>query len=129
MAFELYDYVAETGVNEFKVWTLALEKIQRAKLNARLDMLKRNGDALFPEILAGTGTAGILKLKIKGNVQLRPLLCRGPMNAGTEYTMLMGATEVGGKLKPKNADATANRLKAAVIADSMHRRMKHERVS
>ena len=129
MTFELYDYCSADGTNEFKVWTENLQSTPRGKLNQKLDALKQHGDDLFPNMLTGTNTPGILKLRVKGNVQLRPMLCRGPINNGTEYTLLLGAIEVGGKLKPAGADAIANGLKTAVITAPDTRRKKHERVS
>ena len=70
--FILYDYLNEHGHNEFKEWTQKLQKVECAKLNARLDMLASQGSELFPQILTGTPTAGILKLrvKVKSNLDL-----------------------------------------------------------
>lgn len=130
MSFELYDYVDDGGKNLFKAWTEALQKPARAKLNAKLDMLKTQGRKLFPELLTGTPTAGILKLRFKaGNVALRPMLCEGPLNMEKEYTLLMGATERDDKFNPPNADKTADKRKNLVKADPKNRRAKHERVS
>lgn len=103
--------------------------MQRAKLNAKLDMLENNGDALFPLLLTGTDTPGILKLRVKGKVQLRPMLCKGPVDIDREYTLLLGAIEVGGKLIPDKADELANELKATIIASPATQRKNHERVS
>lgn len=128
MLFSIYDYVSAKGENEFKEWTKGLEKDQRAKLNQKLDMLERNGPDLPPSLLSDTGTPGIKKLKIKGNVQLRPLLCEGPVNNRSEYTLLMGAKEIGDKWSPPNAPNIANEKKVAVIADPAKRRKHHERV-
>ena len=123
-----YDYVNEHGQNEFKEWTLGLEKPQRAKLNEKIDKLALYGDQLYPEMLSGTTVAGIQKLRAKGNVQLRPLLCNGPIDIKHEYTLLMGAKEVGGQWVPKGAPSKAAKLKAEVIKNHTKRRTKHERV-
>lgn len=128
MPFLIYDYVNRHGLNEFKEWTLGLEKSQRAKLNEKIDKLTLFGDQLYPEMLTGTCVAGIQKLRVKGNVQLRPLLCKGPVNIQNEYTLLMGAKEVGSKWVPKGAPSTAATIKAEVIKDPAKRRAKHERV-
>lgn len=127
MSYVLWDYVNEQGKNEFKTWTEGLQKPLRAKLNARLDQLALHGDGLFPEMLAGTNTAGILKLKIKGRVMLRPMLCKGPIDVAHEYTLLLGATERDSKLDPKDADQKANEYKQKVIASPESRRKPHER--
>lgn len=128
MPYLLFDYVNHQGVNEFKEWTGSLEKPQLAKLNEKIDKLEIYGDSLYPEMLTGTPVAGISKLRIKGNVQLRPLLCKGPVDVDKEYTLLKGAKEVGSKWVPKNAPNTANTRKQSVIADPEHRRKKHERI-
>lgn len=129
MTFEIFDYCTESGENAFKTWTQGLQSVERAKLNAKLDMLQNHGDVLFPEVLSGTGTPGILKLRAKGSVQLRPMLCKGPINIDREYTLLLGAIEVGGKLRPPKADELANELKAKVCESPATRRKLHERVS
>ena len=106
--FALFDYTDKNGKNDIKRWTKALEPAQRGKLNLRLDMLSLHGSGLFPEMLSGTNTAGILKLKVKGNVQLRPMLCKGPINHENEFTLLIGATERDFCLVPDKADEKAN---------------------
>lgn len=128
MIFELYDYVDSKEVNEFKDWTQSLQKNDRAKLNAKLDMLKKLGPDLFPQVLTGTPTSGIQKLRVRGNVQLRPMLCPGPISIDKEFTLLLGAKEVQSKLVPKDADKIANKRKSEVLNDPK-RRVKHERIS
>ena len=126
--FTLYDYLNEKGNNEFKEWTKKLQKFERAKLNVRLDMLSLQGSGLFPEILTGTPTAGILKLRVKGKVQLRPMLCKGPIKIEHEFTLLIGATERDSKFVPRKADEKANDRKKIII-ENPKRRCSHERVS
>lgn len=127
MPFPLYDYVSVDGSNPVLEWAHGLEVQQRAKLNAKLDMLEREGPSLRPHTLTGTGAPGIQKLRAKGNVQLRPLLCDGPAQVGQEFTLLAGAIEVGGQLMPVGVLATAVTRKAAVIADPQNRRVVHVR--
>jgi hypothetical protein len=129
MAFHLFDYKSVQGRNDFKEWTAALQKKELGKLNVRLDMLARLGDDLMPNILTGTTQAGLMKLRVPGRVQLRPLLCRGPINTAQEYTLLMGATEVGMSFEPPNAVRVASQRRTAVTSDPDNRRCKHERVS
>ena len=128
MAFALYDYVNQHGDNEFKAWMEGLQKVQLAKLNERFDKLMQYGDALHPHMLTDTHVPGIQKLRIRGNVQLRPLLCKGPVKVNSEYTLLMGAKEIGNKWSPKNAPALAQAKKTVVITDPNNRRTPHERV-
>jgi len=126
--FSLFDYIDKNGNNDIKAWTLELEKSQRAKLNAKLDMLERLGTELFPHVLTDTPTPGIQKLRIKGNVQLRPMLCKGPINNENEFTLLIGATERDSRLVPDKADEKANDRKKIII-ENPNRRCLHERIS
>lgn len=128
MAFTLFDYIDAHGANDFAAWSRELQKPQRAKLNAKIDMLRMYGEELVPHVLTDTPVPGIRKLRVKGNVQLRPLLCRGPHNSDSEYTFLMGATERDGDFDPLDAPETADARRAAVAGD-IRRRCDHERVS
>lgn len=128
MAFTLYDHVNAAGENEFKIWTETLEKIQRAKLNEKLDKLAQHGTELYPQILTDTGVSGIQKLRIHGNVQLRPLLCKGPTNNNDEFTLLMGAKEIGSEWSPVKAPEKAEKIKQEVSKSPNTRRKLHERI-
>lgn len=127
MAFLLYDYRNGLGLNQIKIWISSLEKKERVKLDQKLDMLHMHGGDLFPNTLSATNEPGILKLRIHGNVQLRPLLCRGPVQIDKEFTLLLGAKEVGSVLRPKNAEQTAVLRKGEVTLDPANRRVRNER--
>ena len=129
MTFELFDYVNIHGVNEFSKWSSSLQKVQLAKLNEKLDALAMHGDALHPHMLTDTHVSGIKKLRVQGNVKLRPLLCNGPADVKNEYTLLKGAKEIGGIWSPAAAPKKANQIKTEVSNDLQNRRKKHERVS
>lgn len=129
MPFLLYDYVSSNAVNEFRAWTKTLQPAERGKLNQKLDMLAREGEALLPNTLTGTNAPGIFKLRIHGKVQLRPMLCRGPIDQETAYTLLAGAKEVGSVLKPADIESIANGRKTEVIQDPANRRKAHERIT
>lgn len=126
--FDLYDYLDASGKNDFKDWTTSLQKGQRGKLNAKIDTLAMNGDGLMPHMLTDTPTPGIKKLRVHGNVQLRPLLCKGPINIHQEYTFLLGAIEVGSKFEPKLSDRTAEKRKQDILKNPKQR-CNHERVT
>jgi hypothetical protein len=126
--FQLFDYLNQGGENDIKIWTEGLQKPQRAKLNAKLDMLEKMGTGLFPQVLTDTDTPGIHKLRIKGNVQLRPMLCKGPIDNEKEFTLLIGAIERDLCLVPNKADEKANERKQIII-NNHTRRCSHERVS
>ena len=127
MAFLLYDYKNRLGLNEIESWISSLQKKERVKLEQKLDMLHMHGDDLLPNTLSATNEPGILKLRIHGNVQLRPLLCRGPVQIDKEFTLLLGAKEVGSVLRPKNAEQTAVFRKGEVTLDPANRRVRNER--
>lgn len=128
MAYDLFDYLDASSRNLIKSWAEALQKTDRAKLNERLDKLAKHGDELIPRILTGTNVPGIQKLRIQGRVQLRPLLCKGPINVSVEYTLLAGAKEVGDALTPRGVEQTALARKQEVISDGA-RRKEHETVA
>lgn len=126
--FKLYDYVDAHGRNIIKEWAEGLQKKHRGKLNAKLDMLSIHGPDLFPNTLTGSPTPGIQKLRVHGNVQLRPLLCEGPIDVNSEFTLLAGAKEVGGKLIPSGIDSEAD-IRKGIVIQNIARRCTHERVS
>jgi len=128
MSYNLFDYFNSNNENLIAKWTKTLQKNDRGKLNAKLDMLALKGTELFPHILTGTPTSGILKLRVKGNVQLRPMLCNGPINNDREFTLLIGAVERDSNLVPSEADEKANKIKSIIIKDH-NRRCAHERIS
>lgn len=128
MAFLLYDFVDSNGENVFKQWSLSLQKAERAKLNQKLDALEKHGDVLFPQMLTNTDTAGILKLRVKGQKQLRPMLCKGPVDVNGEFTLLLGAIEKDWKLIPKDADKLADKNRKKVKKEPSKYRVNHERV-
>lgn len=86
-----------------------------------------NGDALIPNTLSPTDEPGILKIRVHGKVQLRPLLCRGPVYPDTEYTLLAGAKEIGSVLKPNGVLALSVVRKQDVIQEPANRRILNER--
>lgn len=123
MPYSLYYYVDSSGANTINDWLDSLQKGQRAKVDQRLDMLTEHGDGLLPMLLSPSNIASILKLRIHGNVQLRPLLCRGPAAGDIDtYTLLAGAAEVGFKLTPKNILNVAVARRAEVKDDPTNRR-------
>jgi hypothetical protein len=87
-------------------------------------MLEDNGPNLGPELLAGPlkGYPHIYKIKINGRVALRPLLCKGPVNMESEFTLLKGAFEVGGKWQPPSAPSDAVTRRQTVERNPNRRR-------
>jgi hypothetical protein len=90
---------------------LGLVKRDIGILNQKLDMLRINGFTLHPNLLAGPikKQKHIYKLVIHGQRMLRPMLCKGPFQMDTEFTLLLGAIEINSKLDHDPAVATENR--------------------
>jgi hypothetical protein len=123
----IYDYVDPEEGNLIRAWSYQLQKKERAKLNQRLDSLSLHGPELIPGILSPTGVQSIFKLKIHGQVQLRPMLCEGPGRSEMAFTLLLGAFEVSWKYVPEGAPELAAKLREALTRD-IRRRVLHERV-
>ena len=125
--WRLYDYVDNRGISDFESWSRTLEKRDRARLSAKLRMLETAGPELPPQLLAGPIKGHIYKLRINGQVALRPLLCKGPINNDEEFTLLMGAIERDRKLEPRNAPDIAERRRQEIL-NNPTRRCNHVRV-
>jgi hypothetical protein len=108
-----------------------LQQSQRAKLESKLDMLRRaevdpkTRQANLPQdLLAGPNVYGqpwIYKLKVKGNVALRPMICLGPTDHEKEWTVLARATEKDMQLIPADAADTAELRRGEVKANRRKR--------
>ena len=105
-----------------------MPKAEVAIFQAKIDLFERGGPDLTPGLIAGPVAKNIYKMKIKGHkghVQLRPMLCYGPVSE-TEITLLVGAIEKGFKLIPETCKVTAQENRGILIADK--RRRRRERV-
>jgi hypothetical protein len=123
----LYEFLDPRGQGIIEGWVRQerLQKDARARLNAKLDLLEQSGPDLSSGLLAGTKERHIYKLRVKApKLQLRPLLCRGPLAPDAEFTLLLGAIERNNKL-PDNAltQAAAHR---EIIIQTRNRRRLHE---
>ncbi|MYG40702.1 MAG: hypothetical protein F4201_07825 [Nitrospira sp. SB0677_bin_15] len=130
MTYKLYDFVDGKGINQIKKWTQGLQKRDRVRLNRKLDLLEQSGKDLPPGLLSDTDSSKIKKLRITGRKvpTLRPMLCRGPINVETEFTILQGAIEQDRKLVPSDAVLQAEQ-KRQIILDCPSRRCEHEQVN
>lgn len=102
-----------TRQREWVVSDWNLQAAQEGKLMAKLDML-RGAEVdratrkcnLPANLLAGPGFKGepfIYKLKVRGNVQLRPMVCLCSKEEQYLWTVVARATEVQGRLVPADA--------------------------
>lgn len=127
--WDLYDYVDHRGNNAIKIWAEGLQKIQRAKLNQKLDQLQQHGTELSTGLLSDTTSTDIKKIRIKGNVAVRLMLCKGPISLDTEFTLLLGATERDGRLVPEDAVERAEERRKKIIKEPAKKRCHHDRIS
>lgn len=127
--FDLYDYVDRRGRNAIKEWMLEQQKRQRGQVNAKLDQVRKHGTAVSTDVLLQV-SGPILKVKgyTKG-VQLRPLLCSGPIGEESAFTLLIGAKEVKWSWEPPDAVDKAKERREEVIANPKDKRVTHERIS
>jgi hypothetical protein len=113
--------VVEVWLNEERI-----QKKARTILNVRIDLLRRLGSDA-PGLLVGPIYRHVYKLRIRSEgVQLRPMLCKGPISNDLEYTLLLGATERGDHYQPRNAPELAEENREVVLMDRSRRRL-HER--
>jgi len=124
----IYDYVDPLKGNLMRAWSTGLQKKEKAKLNSKIDALAMHGADLIPGILAPTGVPAIFKLKVHGQVQLRPMVCEGPGRTELEFTFLLGATEESWDYLPANAPDIAAAIRNDLLVHP-DRRTAHERVS
>ena len=124
MAFSLYDFVDDADKSVIASWRDGLTVRSKAQLDHKLHMLEISGSNLPPKLLAGPikKTGHIYKLIIHADVMLRPMLCKGPFEMDTEFTLLIGAKEIQGKLIPGPETALANR---AILLTNRRRRKAH----
>ena len=137
-SWDVFDAVDGNGTSLLASW-LRKERITKrdiGQLNQKIDLLGSAGPSLPPKLLAGPIkskknkklVSHIYKLIIHGDRMLRPFLCKGPIHMDCEYTMLIGAIEVGNVLDTDAAEGEAVRKK--IIADpklrKTHERHKHQ---
>src|SRR5438132_10269380 len=107
MAWTLYDYRNHRGDNPVREWCQRLQKPDRARMSKKIDLLGTSGIDLCPGLVGPLhGSPHLHKIKINGSVAARLLLCKGPINMDTEYTLLLGAFERDDEL-PKGTLETA----------------------
>src|SRR5262245_22304412 len=94
-ALDLWDLLDTRGDKVVHQWAKEdrLSKRDRVQFNQKCARLVQMDFslAITTKLLAGPIIEHIYKLVIHGDVMLRPMLCKGPINNATEYTLLLGA--------------------------------------
>lgn len=120
--WQLYDYLDSDGNNVIKIWAdKELQSRDRGKLSRKLDMLEQNGPNLSTDLLSDTHIRTIKKLRINGEVAIRLMLCRGPIDHQGEFTLLFGAKEQNRKLVPRDAEQRAEDNRQEIINNPLRR--------
>ena len=129
--YKIWDFIDVQGRNVILQWVAKsdLTKRDRATLNSKIKRLSQveYSLAVSTKLLSGAIYKNIHKLLIHGDIMLRPLLCKGPIDNEVEYTLLLGAIEKGGKL-PDGAKERADAHRTSVLANPKITRRSHERI-
>ena len=92
---DVYDFIDVHDGNVIRSWVRGLCPRDRAKFKVKVRALAdmEYDRAIGSKLLQGPISKHIFKLKIHGQIMMRPLLCRGPIANEAEYTLLAGARE------------------------------------
>jgi Phage derived protein Gp49-like (DUF891) len=119
MAFWTFkDYLNQAAENEVRAWLDSLSKKARIKIDLRIRYLENvqhfHREPQYVKRLVGY--EGIYEIRVVyAGDQYRPLGCYGP--AQGEFTMLIGAMEVGDRFEPKSAPDLAVQRMQIILSD------------
>lgn len=106
------EYVDRRGRRAFTDDGLSVR--DRRALNAELDRLSQHKlEMVIGSILHRGGAPHIHRMKVKGDVQLRPRFCLGPNRDRAIY--LVGVGETGGQESPGNAGDIAVQRRVEIM--------------
>lgn len=115
---KVWHFLDSKGRDVFKEWASGLQKRELGKLQAKIDSLRLYGSGLMPQPLSETGEPHIKKLKVRGSVQLRPLLCEiEPDDSEEQWVFLVGAFEINWKYDPPAALEIATERRKELLED------------
>lgn len=128
--YKLWDFLTARGRSILVEWAKddRLSKRDKIILNGRIRKLACVDfeQAIGTNLINGPIYKQVYKMKMKGDVMLRPMLCRGPFDKEGEYTFLLGAVELNNKL-PEGAAEKAQEHREIVLQDK-NRRGIHESI-
>jgi hypothetical protein len=109
-------------VPEFSTWRVGLTKAERARLDEKMRLIQvvgTNAGCLDGPL---RGHRHLYKIHVHGpHSALRPLLCRGPFDMNSEFTVLKPMRERGRKDEPPGARDEAERRRQAIEANKLLR--------
>ena len=126
----VYHFITRRGESVIIRW-LRKERVsarQRGTMQDKINALESGGEEMVPGLIVGPVAPDIYKMKIKGNrgdVQLRPHLCRGPFSE-REFTLLAGAVEKDRVLRPRDVAKRSQENRTILLENPERRR--HERI-
>lgn len=123
MAWRFKDRLDQRGENVIRAWLDGLPLKAMAKIDGRIRHLAVCGEFPSPYVEKIKGHDGVFELRVVSfDVQYRPLGGFGP-GAG-EFTLVMGAREIGDRIEPVNAFKTAEdwirRLQTLRVCDHVY---------
>lgn len=121
----VYDFVDAKGHNVIAEWLEGLDKVMRARMELKLEVLLTIDADLPPKLLTDTREPQIKELCVNSKEALRLLVCKGPRPEfkNNEFTLLFGAKERDRKYVPKDAPERAERIRKLVLADPAKHRV------
>lgn len=130
MARDVYEALENNGRKVVSDWDIPSDL--RAKLERKLDMLASAEVDASGKVTLPTGTlAGpniynqqwIYKVIVNGNQALRPMVCLGPADRDTEWTVLARAKERDRDTREQKAAAATATLRRQEILDGTRQRV------
>jgi hypothetical protein len=126
MSWDVYEFLDSRSEPVIAAWVRKerVQKKARILLDQKIDLLREHGPDLPPGLLSSGPIDGghIYKLKVRGPVMLRPLLCKGPFRMKEEYTLLQGAIERGDVLPARDIEQAETNRKILLL-DATRRRV------
>lgn len=127
--WRLFDFIDEHGTSVYAAWARLADKDALARVNQKLDMLRRHGSDLPTGLLAGTRLKHVDKIRVNGkSFAWRVMICKGTVDNNSEFTILYIAREKDRKLIPPDAYQRAEDNRQILLSDPSRRRP-HERIS
>ena len=125
----IWHYIDRDGRDVVTEWASSIPKRQLGKLQNQIDRLALYGSALKPLPLSDAGQPPLLKFKIHGDVELRPIIWQmieAPRAEDEEFVLLAGAIEVSWKYVPLNVLEIAEYRRQELLKDE-NRKARHSR--